>query len=139
MSGYAGDVLPAEAWRVLENESDAALVDVRSEAEWTFVGIPDLSPLGKQAHLLAWQSYPGMARNAAFESEMDKLGLGRDAPVFFLCRSGQRSRAAAEAMTARGYSACYNVAHGFEGDPDDARHRGRLNGWKASDLPWIQQ
>jgi len=58
--------------------------------------------------------------------------------LLFLCRSGVRSRAAAIAMTAAGYSRAYNIAQGFEGDPDAERHRGNKNGWKASGLPWKQ-
>lgn len=139
MNNYAGDVTPDQAWAMLEKEPDAAIVDVRSEAEWAFVGIPDLSSLGKKPLLLSWLKYPGMVRNDRFESDLDAQGLLKDKPILFLCRSGQRSRSAAIAMTALGYSACYNVANGFEGDPDAARQRGKVNGWKASQLPWIQQ
>lgn len=139
MNNYAGDVTPDQAWAMLEEEPDAAIVDVRSEAEWAFVGIPDLSSLGKKPLLISWMQYPGMVRNDRFESDLDAQGLLKDKPILFLCRSGQRSRSAAIAMTALGYSACYNVASGFEGDPDAARQRGKLNGWKASQLPWIQQ
>lgn len=139
MADYAGDVSPREAWAELQANPDAVLVDVRTRPEWGFVGVPDLSALGKEVALISWQVYPDMARNANFVAEVAALGLKPEAPVFFLCRSGARSRSAAIAMTANGFSACYNVAFGFEGDPDDARHRGRLNGWKASDLPWVQQ
>jgi len=138
-NNYAGDVTPDQAWGMLEKEPDAAIVDVRSEAEWAFVGIPDLSSLGKKPLLISWLQYPGMVRNDRFESDLDAQGLLKDKPILFLCRSGQRSRSAAIAMTALGYSACYNIANGFEGDPDSARQRGKVNGWKASLLPWIQQ
>jgi len=139
MNNYAGDVTPDQAWAILEKEPDAAVVDVRSEAEWAFVGIPDLSSLGKKPLLISWLQYPGMVRNDRFESDLDAQGLPKDKPILFLCRSGRRSRSAAIAMTALGYNACYNVAYGFEGDPDAARQRGKVNGWKASQLPWIQQ
>lgn len=139
MNDYAGDVTPDQAWAILREEMGAAIVDVRTEAEWTFVGIPDLSSLGKKPLLLSWQQYPDMAHNERFESDLDAQGLEKDKPILFLCRSGQRSRSAAIAMTALGYRACYNVANGFEGDPDGARQRGKTNGWKASRLPWIQQ
>ncbi|MDA5194639.1 rhodanese-like domain-containing protein [Govanella unica] len=139
MADYAGDVTPEQAWAELQSNPDAVLVDVRTRPEWGFVGVPDLSGAGKQAALISWQVYPEMGRNATFEAEVEALGAKSDAPVYFLCRSGARSRAAAIAMTARGFSACYNVAYGFEGDPDSARHRGLQNGWKASNLPWVQQ
>lgn len=139
MADYAGDVTPEEAWAALQSNPDAALIDVRTRPEWAFVGIPDLSSVGKQAALISWQVYPDMMRNPSFEAEVEAMGLKPGTPVYFLCRSGARSRAAAVAMTARGYTACYNIAYGFEGDPDSARHRGQQNGWKASRLPWVQQ
>jgi rhodanese-related sulfurtransferase len=41
-------------------------------------------------------------------------------------------------MTQAGFKTCYNVAGGFEGPPDPDRHRGKVDGWKAVGLPWIQ-
>lgn len=136
---YAGDITPEQAWDDLRANPKAVLVDVRTRPEWAFVGVPDLSSADKEAALISWQVYPEMQRNPSFEADVERLGLDRDAPVYFLCRSGVRSKAAAIAMTAAGYRACYNVAGGFEGDPDGERHRGGVNGWKASGLPWIQQ
>lgn len=139
MAGYAGDVLPQQAWDVLKSDPAAVLIDVRTRPEWGFVGVPDLSAIGKEAALISWQLFPDMARNPEFEAAVEGLGIARDAPVFFLCRTGGRSRAAAIAMTAAGYGTCYNVAYGFEGEPDQERHRGLVNGWKAERLPWVQQ
>ena len=45
---YAGDVTPEQAWTVLRDEPGAALVDVRTRAEWSYVGLPDLADLGKE-------------------------------------------------------------------------------------------
>jgi rhodanese-related sulfurtransferase len=137
---YAGDVLPAEAWRVLRENPDAVLVDVRTRAEWSFVGLPDLSAAGKEPVLMEWQLFPTMALNPGFAADLSSaLGQARkDAPVLFLCRSGARSRSAAIAMTGVGFGRCYNIAGGFEGDLDAERHRGAQNGWKAADLPWAQ-
>ena len=137
---YAGDITPAEAWRVLKENPDAVLVDVRTRAEWSFVGVPDLSGAAKEPVLLEWQQYPTMAVNAGFTADLSStLGAaGKNAPVLFLCRSGVRSRAAAIAMTEVGFSACYNIAGGFEGDLDEKRRRGARTGWKAADLPWAQ-
>ena len=61
-----------------------------------------------------------------------------DAPVLFICRSGARSRSAAEALSAAGHTRCFNVSEGFEGDKDAESHRGKRGGWKAASLPWIQ-
>ena len=137
---YAGDVTPEEAFRVLGADPRARLVDVRTRAEWSFVGLPDLSGLGKEPILLEWQVFPAMERNPRFADELSAtLGSGAgDMPVFFLCRSGARSRAAAIALTSAGFGRCFNIAGLFEGDLDGARHRGARNGWKAAGLPWSQ-
>jgi rhodanese-related sulfurtransferase len=140
--GYAGNITSAEAWELLESDRQAQLVDVRTAAEWTFVGVPDLGPLGRKAILVEWQVYPTMGRNASFEDavaeRLSAAGATAATPVFFLCRSGARSQAAARAMTAKGFTKCFNVADGFEGDVDADRHRGSTSGWKASGLPWVQ-
>ncbi len=136
---YAGDLSAAEAWTLLEREPQAQLVDVRTAAEWSFVGVPDLAPLGRKVHCVEWQGFPSMAVNPAFVEDTSRaVGAARDVPVLFLCRSGARSRAAAMALTEAGYTRAFNIAGGFEGDLDGARHRGTTNGWKASGLPWKQ-
>jgi rhodanese-related sulfurtransferase len=140
--GYAGDITSEEAWGLLKSDPKAQLVDVRSAAEWTFVGVPDLVEVGRKAILVEWQVYPTMGRNASFEDavaeRLSAAGATTVTPVLFLCRSGARSQAAARAMTARGFTKCFNVAGGFEGDVDADRHRGSINGWKAAGLPWVQ-
>ena len=135
---FAGDIPVEEAWAVLRDEPDATLIDVRTDAEWSFVGVPDLTGLGKRPLLVSWQRFPDMAINAEFIETLCHAGLSLDAANLFLCRSGARSRAAALAMTAEGFSRCYNVAEGFEGDKDASQHRGTTGGWKAAGLPWIQ-
>lgn len=141
---YAGDVSPAETWAALRADPRAQLVDVRSDAEWSFVGAPDLGELGREPLLIAWQTFPGMKPNPAFVDELRTAlaNLGVSAadgvPIYFLCRSGARSRHAAIAMTRAGFSPCYNIAGGFEGDLDGTGHRGARNGWKAAGLRWQQ-
>jgi rhodanese-related sulfurtransferase len=76
--------------------------------------------------------------NPDFVGDLQRAGLRPEAPVAFLCRSGVRSKAAAEAATAAGYAAAYNVSDGFEGPPDATGHRGTTGGWKAAGLPWRQ-
>ena len=138
-SSYAGDVDVAEAWAALQTDRTAQLVDVRTTAEWSFVGLPDLSAIGRRVHCIEWTVCPAMEPNQAVVSETSAArGAANDIAVYFLCRSGARSRAAAIAMTAAGYTKCFNIAGGFEGDLDDERHRGRKNGWKAAGLPWVQ-
>jgi rhodanese-related sulfurtransferase len=139
---YAGDLEPAEAWSLLEQNPAAQLVDVRTRAEWSFVGLPDLSPLQRRAFCVEWQGYPTMQPNPNFAADtteaVQAAGAGLETPILFLCRSGARSRAAAMAMTRAGFSKAFNIAGGFEGDLDDGGHRGQTNGWKAAGLPWRQ-
>jgi rhodanese-related sulfurtransferase len=135
---YAGDILPTAAWEILGREPASALIDVRTPVEWAYVGLPDLSPLGKQVLMLPWQVFPTMAVNERFADQLEQQDLPKDASLVFLCRSGSRSWAAAIAMTQRGFSRGLNVATGFEGDLDARRQRGRVNGWKVDGLPWLQ-
>jgi rhodanese-related sulfurtransferase len=134
---YAGDVTPLQAWTVLQDEPDAALVDVRTQAEWTYVGLPDLGSLGKAVVRIEWQQYPGGRVNETFAADLEAAGVLRAAPVYFLCRSGVRSVAAARAAAAAGWARAYNVLDGFEGPHDAARHR-NVSGWKVVGLPWVQ-
>lgn len=141
-SDYAGDLSVQETWDLLAKNPKAQLVDVRTVAEWNFVGVPDLASLGKPVHRIEWQSYPSMQPNAHFVADaVEKLGeVGADpsTPVVFLCRTGARSRAAAMALTRAGYQNAFNISNGFEGEIDPAGHRGAINGWKAAGLPWRQ-
>lgn len=136
---YAGDVSPTYAYEILKAEHDALLVDVRCRAEWAFVGVPDLSVIGKQVAFIEWSVYPDMRRNESFLHELDRAsGNSHDRPVFFLCRSGGRSQAAAIAATEAGYTRAYNIEDGFEGPLNAQSRRGTAGGWKAEGLPWGQ-
>jgi rhodanese-related sulfurtransferase len=136
---YAGDLTVRESWEMLARDPNSVLVDVRSQAEWSFVGVPDLSSLGKKVTLVSWQTFPGMKSNPDFGGQLSAAGVSPDKTVLFLCRSGARSKSAAIAMTATGYARCHNVAGGFEGPHDGQRHRGAVDGWKAANLPWVQE
>lgn len=139
---YAGDLPSDQVWKALESDKSAVLVDVRTQAEWTFVGVPDLNALDRTPALVEWQRFPAMDVNPNFvdlvAAALGERGAGPDTSIYFLCRSGGRSRHAAVAMTAAGYRACFNVSDGFEGPADADRHRGGVSGWKAAGLPWIQ-
>jgi rhodanese-related sulfurtransferase len=134
---YAGDLTPLEAWDLLDRDPGAVLVDVRSEAEWIFVGLPDVTALGKKLVTVSWNHWPGGTRNPHFLDQLAARGVTGGEPVLFICRSGARSRSAAVAATAAGIAPSFNVAEGFEGDLDEAGHRGS-NGWRAHGLPWRQ-
>lgn len=139
---YAGEIGVTDAFAALESEPSATLVDVRTEAEWLYVGTPDLSALEKKPVLIEWQSYPNMAIDPHFIERLNATlkarGLDPEAPLYFICRSGVRSRSAAIAMTEAGWRHCFNVSDGFEGPRDIVGHRGKDRGWKAAGLPWAQ-
>ena len=135
--GYAGDVDPDEAWKMLSDDPDAVIVDCRTAAEWNYVGVPDLDGTGKELVCIEWVDFPAGERNANFVADVKAAGISPDAKLLFLCRSGVRSKGAATALTEAGYSAAYNILEGFEGDKDDAGHRTK-EGWKVRGLPWKQ-
>ena len=137
-SGYAGDVSPATAWKIHGDHKDAILIDVRTRAEWNYVGVPDLADFDKKPGLVEWQIFPSMQTNPQFVDALSGTLTDTAAPLLFLCRSGVRSVAAAKAMSAAGYSTCLNVADGFEGPLDSLGKRGATRGWKAAGLPWRQ-
>jgi rhodanese-related sulfurtransferase len=127
--GYAGDVSPqlACAWW---QAGDAALVDVRTDAEREWVGfVPG-------AVNAAWKQWPGMRVNEAFEAQL-QAAVPAGKKVVLLCRSGIRSIAAAKRATELGFQA-YNILEGFEGDADQHGHRGNTGGWQFHGLPWQQ-
>lgn len=135
---YGGDVTPAEAYRVLSQEA-CFLIDVRSLPEWHFTGTASLEGTPSKLLTISWKVYPSFAINPAFEQQvMVAVGENKDIPIFFICKTGGRSLDAAVAMTSAGYTRCYNVSGGFEGDQNDAGQRGAKNGWKAAQLPWTQ-
>lgn len=136
--GYAGDLSCREAWDRLASDTDAVLVDVRTQAEWDYVGVPSLRDLDKQPLLVSWQVYPDMHVNPDFAEVLAAQGVRHETTLLVLCRSGSRSREAAIALTALGFERCYNVADGFEGPRDDNGRRGMRAGWKAETLPWAQ-
>jgi rhodanese-related sulfurtransferase len=133
------NVAPTQTWEALQTDEDTHLVDVRTDVEWTFVGLPDLNATGKKTLLIPWQVYPTMQRNPGFEDALRDSGLSADHKIYFICRSGARSMAAAEAALAAGFPHVYNVADGFEGPTDPHGHRGTTAGWKADGLPWRQR
>lgn len=136
------DVPVVQVWAHLKTDPGSVLIDVRTRAEWAFVGLPDLEVVGKRIVTVEWQTFPDSRLDPAFADRLDQLlgaaGVDKNAELFFICRSGGRSRMAAEAMLAVGYARCRNVAEGFEGPLDNNRHRGKAAGWKAAGLPWVQ-
>jgi len=128
---YDGALRPTEAHRLLEAHPKAVLIDVRSRAEWDFVGrVPG-------AVEIEWRAYPGMRPNERF-LELLQSRVPKDAVAMFLCRSGGRSHETALAAKEAGYQTVLNVLEGFEGDRDGEGHRNSVGGWRAAGLPWTQ-
>ena len=100
---YAGDVSCEAAWEGLQGSAKSALVDVRTAAEWAYVGVPSLTSIGKSPVLIEWDRFPSGELVPDFigrlRSALDKAGVGQDAPLYFICRSGNRSRHAATARS----------------------------------------
>lgn len=133
------NVAPADVWRALMENPHAQMVDVRTDAEWTFVGAPDLAALGKRVAPISWQEFPTMQVNVSFIEQLQEAGFTPEHHLYFLCRSGVRSLHAAAAAIAAGFPHAFNIADGFEGPPDEHGHRGGVAGWKAVGLPWRQR
>jgi rhodanese-related sulfurtransferase len=128
---YAGDLTPQEAWEKLEQ--GAILVDVRTEGEWAHIGIPDTKATDNDPLFIQW-TFPGGIPNPDFISHLTQQAPeDPSTELVFLCRSGQRSIAAAIAATQAGFTS-YNVLEGFEGEPDRYGER-TVNGWKNRGLP----
>ena len=129
---YEGALLPDEAYEIMQSAPGAMMVDVRTRAELDWVGrIPSTVEV-------EWVTYPGMKANPNFIAQLEQQ-VDKEALVMFICRSGVRSHSAAILATQAGYSDCYNVLEGFEGDKNADGHRNVLNGWRACELPWEQR
>lgn len=123
---------PQEAWGLLQQSSDAVLIDVRTKIEHSFIGHP------LNAIHVAWKEAPDWQINTQFVTDIKKLVPTRNTPVLLLCRSGQRSLDAAKTLEEAGFTRLINILDGFEGPLDQNNHRGNLGGWRFHNLPWIQ-
>ncbi len=128
---YAGALTPKEAYALMQTAPGAKLVDVRTRAEIDWVGrIPG-------AVEIEWQTYPGMKLNTNFMAALAQQ-VNKESLVMFLCRSAHRSHHAAATATQAGYTDCYNILEGFEGDMNPKKQRNKSGGWRLADLPWEQ-
>jgi rhodanese-related sulfurtransferase len=102
--------------------------------EYLFVG----HPVG--ALHVAWNDGPDWDVNPHFVGQVKKLAGTNHAnrPIVLICRSGNRSVEAGEALLKAGFTRVHNVLHGFEGELDDKHHRGTTAGWRFEGLPWEQ-
>lgn len=123
---------PKQSWALLRQNSAAVMVDVRTAIEHSFVGCPP------NAVHIPWKEFPGMQANEQFVSQVEAEVVDKDTPILLLCRSGVRSVAAAKALDDAGFTQLINIVEGFEGAPDNNKHRGNLDGWRFHGLPWEQ-
>ena len=137
-ANYAGDISPEDAWKILKSEPSSMLIDCRTNAEWSYVGVTDLSEIGKEQVNLSWKVFPEMEINPYFQNTVRDVCPNKNAKLLFLCRSGVRSIEAAISATEAGYYNSYNVLEGFEGEKNSEGHRNQMGGWKFRGLPWKQ-
>jgi rhodanese-related sulfurtransferase len=126
-------LLPKDAWALLQVNQEARLIDIRMEIESMYVGRPP------GAIHVPWYEYPDFTPDAqAFCQAVLAEVSAKNHPVLLLCRSGQRTLDAGQALEAEGFTHVINIMHGFEGDLDDQFHRSSINGWRHDGLPWEQ-
>ena len=132
------NILSVECFGKLSEISNSYLIDVRTKPEWAFIGVPDLASLNKKTIFISWHMYPEMKINSLFENQITESNIKKNDNLFLICRSGNRSSNAAEFLTSRGFTNCFNVKNGFEGEIGPNHQRSTINGWKYSKLPWKQ-
>jgi len=126
------NLTPQQSWDLMQSNSSAVMIDVRTKMEHVFVGKP------LEAIHVPWKEAPEWRLNSTFIQQVEQIVMDKTTPVLLLCRSGMRSLEAANALEVAGFTHLINVLEGFEGDLDENHHRGNLNGWRYSQLPWEQ-
>ena len=127
------NLLPKEAWALVQQQPDTLFVDVRMEIESLYVGRPP------GVHGIPWYEYPDLTPDPAeFTRAVEREAGRKDRAILLICRSGKRTEDAARALEAAGFTDVAHVVHGFEGELDDAFHRSTMNGWRHDGLPWEQ-
>ena len=128
------DITPREAYAFLKRDPVALLIDCRSDIEYLFVG----HPVGT-LHA-AWNDGPDWDVNPHFVGQVKMLAGTNHAarPIVLICRSGNRSQEAGDALEKAGFARVYHVLHGFEGELDENHHRNAKSGWRHDGLPWEQ-
>lgn len=90
------EVSPDDAYQELMQDPSARLVDVRTKAEWAYVGLADLSSTQpKEPVLIEWQVFPSMTVADDFGQALQSACPDPSTALYFICRSGARSLAAA--------------------------------------------
>ena len=151
-SKAALDLTPQQAYDMKKKDpKGVAFFDIRTRAEAMYVGWPGdadaLVPYVEHAEIMAeWDDKRTMYKvepNVDFVPEMERrlkdMGLGKNATIILICRSGDRSAKAQDRLQMSGYTKVYGIAEGFEGDmAKEGPKTGQraVNGWKNANLPW---
>jgi len=134
---YKRNLLPKMAVERLQSNSQALFVDVRSKAEYKYVGFPENSILIPWIDDPDWEPNPEAFSDLVMQ-ELDGRENLSDTEIILICRSGFRSNEALKCLENKGFTQVSHVASGFEGDLDENDHRGNLNGWRHDGMPWSQ-
>jgi rhodanese-related sulfurtransferase len=139
--------------KVQQADARVLLVDVRDPVEIMFVGFTDAVHANVPYLIVdrtGWDDKRGvykLTQNPDFavqiKAELEKRGLGNDAEIITLCRSGsERGEPSASFLRANGFPNARYVIHGFQGSAlkEGAQAGMRLqNGWQNSGLPWAMK
>ena len=134
---YKRNLLPKMAIERLQSNPQALFVDVRSKAEYKYVGYPENSILIPWIDDPDWEPNPEAFSDSVMQ-ELDGRENLSDTEIILICRSGFRSNEALKCLENKGFTQVSHVASGFEGDLDENDHRGNLNGWRHDGMPWSQ-
>ncbi len=134
---YKRNLLPKMAVERLQDNPQALFVDVRSKAEYKYVGFPENSILIPWIDDPDWEPNPEEFSDSVIK-ELDGRENLLNTEIILICRSGFRSNEALKCLENKGFTQVSHVASGFEGDLDENDHRGNLNGWRHDGMPWSQ-
>ena len=133
------NVPPGQVWEALRADPQAQLVDVRTDAEWNFVGLPDLAAAGKQAVLIPWQVYPTMRATARSSISCRRRGSRPSTTSISSVAAASAAWRRPRRRRTPGFRTPTMSPTGSRAAPDAEGHRGIAAGWKAEGLPWRQR
>ena len=133
LSQEVKDISSKEAFALLK-KPNTYLIDVRSIAEYVFVGHPEMA---HNIPFMFWdEKRQDLESNDTFIEDV-KSRFRTEERLIFICRSGGRSLKAARRIRNAGYTQVFNISRGFEGDKNQEGYR-VVNGWKNS-LPYTYE
>jgi len=116
----------SEIKKLLTDNKNVELLDVRTQDEWDNIGKPDGENLGLKTHFITIVRSPDPAANKEFIEEVKKV-IDPNKDLLVMCKAGGRSMMAAQLLFQEKIN-CINISDGFEGNGENA-------GWKNEGLP----